>query len=685
MKKNFTLKSIVAILMLFCVVSSYSQDRTCGMLEYMEEMLKDPKVAKQYERDQAIFKAEVARRLSSDFQARGASIVIPVAVHFPSANEADRDCLVALAQNQIDILNDDYSAMNADFAQWSAASANYPNTTAGAANIQFCLAVSNHPVGADPELLEGEPAVTIGYNFANGSGFPEFDTNFEGYMNFLVKDIGGALGYSPKGGSVENGMAVVLNTFAFGSGPGCPGSGIVPNSTFGLGRTTTHELGHFYNLDHPWGPANATCTADDGLADTPNTGQETYGCPFAGSLDACVAGEKILSMNYMDYVDDACMYMFTANQVTVMESYVFSVLQPQFVTGVCTPAGPGFNITASNSPIFTCPSIDTQAVFNLDYATFGGFNETTTFTAVGAPVGATVVFSPATLDGDGSFTMTVGNLGATAQGEYTITVSGTSSPGAITNSADVLLKNTCTEIACDTYASPTNLNLPITDGQPGGGLGSPFLSHVITVSDQANIESMTVTVDVSHTYIQDLVIQLLHPDGSTFVTLWNRDCVGENDLVVTFDDTGVPIVCAEPTVGTFLPADALSTFNGLDMQGDWTLFIGDYFAADTGQLNSWSIEICSEQSLSTEEFSVEDFSIFPNPNQGEFTVKLNSASSNDITIDVFDIRGRRIFNNSYVNDANFSEVVKLNTVQSGMYLVSVSDGEKKTTKKIIID
>lgn len=688
MKKNFTLKSIFAILMLFCVLSVYSQERTCGMLDYMEQQMQDPVFAKEYELNQKKFKARLQEMLSQeDFSQRGATIVIPVAVHFPTGNEADRDCLEALAQNQIDILNADYSGTNADISQWASASANYPGINTGSASISFCIATSNHPVGLDPELLEGNPAVTIGYNFGGGT---EADPAWGGYMNFLIKPLGGGiLGFSPFPGSIAAGQAVTMNTFAFGSGAGCPGSGIVPGAPFNLGRTVTHELGHFYNLDHTF---TGSCATDDGVTDTPNIVNPTYGCPAAGSVAGCTATPS-LTMSYMDYVDDACMYMFSAGQITRVEAYVSGVLQSQLKPNVCAPASPGFNLTASNSPIMSCPTTDTEAVFDLTFTTIAGFNESTAFSASGAPAGATVTFTPGSLSSDGNFTMTIGNLGATAQGEYTITVTGTSTPGNIVETVDVLLKNTCTQIVCSDYLpDPADLPLNVTDGLAGGGVGQPVANITVNVPNSTIIDGMTVTVDMTHTYVQDLVIQLQHPNGTDFVNLWAQECGSENfsNTVITFDDAGAVFSCPGGTGNnvpsdTYAPSDALSAFNGLDAQGDWTLFVADTFAGDIGSLNDLTIEICAEQSLSTEEFSVEDFSIFPNPNTGEFTVNLNSSSTNDITIDVFDIRGRRIYNNTYSNSADFSEVVRLNNVQSGMYLVTVSDGDKKATKKIVVE
>ena len=69
---------------------------------------------------------------------------------------------------------------------------------------------------------------------------------------------------------------------------------------------------------------------------------------------------------------------------------------------------------------------------------------------------------------------------------------------------------------------------------------------------------------------------------------------------------------------------------------------------------------------------------------GEFTVKLKCNSGNDIKINVYDIRGRRVFDNIYNNNSNFNKVINLGNVQSGLYLINVSDGLKTQTKKIII-
>ena len=137
--------------------------------------------------------------------------------------------------------------------------------------------------------------------------------------------------------------------------------------------------------------------------------------------------------------------------------------------------------------------------------------------------------------------------------------------------------------------------------------------------------------------------------------------------------------------GTVKPIQLLSAFNGQASQGTWTLRILDSFNQDGGSLNSWSINLCNTQPLSTSENTLQDFVLFPNPNKGNFTVQFNSTSNNEIKINVYDISGRRVFENNFENTGLFSQNIQLNNLQSGVYIVNVQDGNTKEVKRIIIE
>lgn len=330
---------------LVVVQFSFAQQRTCGMEQEMQQIMANPVLRQQHLERQARFQVEYNKLLSQKASNKSgnatnstnATIRIPVAVHFPSlsnsSSEAVKNCFRAFAQTQINIINADYNATNDDLSNWDTASEFYPGVNVGSIDVEFVIATQNHPAGTG--LANGAPAVTFGTDFLNASiacnnGCNQ-DATWAGYMNFVVKNIGsGLLGYSSLGGSPSAGGAVVMNTFCYGSGPGCTAL-YTPTAPFNLGRTVTHELGHFFNLEHTFisdNPAATNCAPPDAdnIADTPKVAHASYDCPGPGEVGAC-GGDNALTMNYMDYVDDACMYMFTEGQQTRMLAYLNTILE----------------------------------------------------------------------------------------------------------------------------------------------------------------------------------------------------------------------------------------------------------------------------------------------------------------------------------------------------------------------
>ena len=322
---------LLFLLLVFQV--SVAQHRTCGVQEKMQQIMNDPVQRQAYLDQQAKFGVELQKLATNNFRIANTIITIPVAVHFPAVATTStlKACFRTLAQSQINILNADYNAANADISNFVSDAAFYPGTNTGNLQVQFVLATQNHPAGTG--IAEGTVAVTFGTDFL---GSADTDSTWAGYLNLVCRNAGtGILGYSPLGGSPSSGMTVVIAKAAFGSGSGC--TGYVPTSPYNLGRTLTHELGHYFNLDHtfgPYGEGNGCVPSNtDYIADTPQEGTDNYGCPAAGDIPGCVGGEYALTMDYMDYVDDACMYMFTANQATRMQAWYNSIAS-QFKTTV---------------------------------------------------------------------------------------------------------------------------------------------------------------------------------------------------------------------------------------------------------------------------------------------------------------------------------------------------------------
>ncbi len=250
------------------------------------------------------------------------------------------------------------------------------------------------------------------------------------------------------------------------------------------------------------------------------------------------------------------------------------------------------------------------------------------------------------------------------------------------NSQDFAIGYTVTTTCNQQYNSASNLNLSITDGNT--------VSNTINVPDSGTISSITANVDVTHTFISDLTVTLEHPNGTTSSILWNENCfinTGYQNFDITFDDTAGAVSCASPTTGTYIPANPLSVFEDLDSQGNWQLSVSDGFAGDQGTFNDWYIEFClttiTLSSNSNQEFN--GLTISPNPSEGKFRVTFDHAgNSNNVAIDVYDLRGRRIYNTSYNSISKFDRTIDLSGVQKGVYILKVNDGERNATRKIVI-
>ena len=232
--------------------------------------------------------------------------------------------------------------------------------------------------------------------------------------------------------------------------------------------------------------------------------------------------------------------------------------------------------------------------------------------------------------------------------------------------------------SCNTYS--VNVNSAIPDA------GTQYSVAALNIPANTTISSVKVGTNITHTYIGDLQMVVQSPTG-TQALLWQNQCSSTRsvNLNVVFSDSGSAPVCASPTVGTVSAVDRLSVFNGENSSGNWLLGYVDLAAQDTGTLNSWSVEICTQTvTLNTENFGLANFKIYPNPNNGNFTVQFDSNSGNDIKVDIYDIRGRLIYGKSFESSGLFSQNLDMNNVQSGIYMVTVQDGDRKETKKIVI-
>jgi len=283
---------------------------------------------------------------------------IPVVIHIVHNGDAvntigtinGENISDAQAISQIDVMNEDYRRM--------AATPGGANTTGLAVDVEinFCLAQQD-AAGVATSGVVRHNITPYSNNVADGAGGVDWETNADvqtmkaatqwdptKYINFwsirpgglalASGGLNGLLGYAQfpdrsttglgdlaASGGAANTDGVVAGFDAFGTLAADDGS-FTLNPTYNLGRTMTHEVGHWLGLRHIWGDT-AGCAggagAGDYCADTPDSNTANYTCVVVDNCPTDGLGNDMVQ-NYMDYTNDACMDTFTQNQKDRMQA-----------------------------------------------------------------------------------------------------------------------------------------------------------------------------------------------------------------------------------------------------------------------------------------------------------------------------------------------------------------------------
>jgi hypothetical protein len=272
-------------------------------------------------------------------------VTIPVVVHIvylsPVQNISDNVVL-----SQIDVLNECFRKTNPD---WSLTPAVWSGLVADC-EIQFCLA-SQDPAGNATNGITRTSTTVTSFSLSDNvkktalGGIDAWPT--EKYLNIWVCNLeSGILGYAqlPTLFAIKpttDGVAISYKGF------GTLGGALYPQ--YAGGKTTVHEIGHWLGLRHIWGDdgdsdngnnnTSAYCSGSDAISDTPNSSEATFNCPVYPLVDGCTTSDGKMFMNYMDYSDDDCLYMFTEGQKTKMVSVINTTRIELKSSQACWPVG----------------------------------------------------------------------------------------------------------------------------------------------------------------------------------------------------------------------------------------------------------------------------------------------------------------------------------------------------------
>jgi hypothetical protein len=287
------------------------KQRTCGAMHHHYHLLE---TVPSFRANQVALEHACQARLRSAVAARVVPFKITVVVQVVHnlASPAEK-ISAAQVRSQIAVLNRDYRAANPDKSKT-------PTVFSGLVAdpmIEFAFATQ------DPD---GNPTTGITYTETDQTEFSDRDNPVKSaatggvaawdtkkYLNIWVCTLADSLlGYAQFPGGPAKTDGVVIRNTAFGT----TGSAADP---FNLGRSATHEIGHFLNLHHIWGDL-PNCDGDDLVDDTPGSEKPNFNKPTWPHVTCSNGPNGDMFMNYMDYVDDDSMFMFTPGQVSRMHA-----------------------------------------------------------------------------------------------------------------------------------------------------------------------------------------------------------------------------------------------------------------------------------------------------------------------------------------------------------------------------
>lgn len=334
MKKIFYQAFSILLVCLATFTGVQAQDRCSTNQRRAANFQSNPSLLQQRADIEAFTQAWIADQQNRGQESRvveTVSVVVHVVYQNSQENISD-----AQIESQLVVLNEDFRKLNRNAANTGSGF----RAIASDVEIEFCLATID-PNGNPTNGITRTPTTvnnlgeTDDYYLTRLGGRDSWDVTR--YINIWVCDIGddGTLGFALLPGTADppESDGMVIGHQYFGTiGTAAASS---PNQ---LGRTVTHEMGHYLNLEHLWGDDQGGCGEDDFVSDTPNQFEDSFGCPSFPAFDDCTdSGNGINFNNYMDYSDDECMTMFTEGQKSRMLA-ALNGPRAQLLNNSCSPA-----------------------------------------------------------------------------------------------------------------------------------------------------------------------------------------------------------------------------------------------------------------------------------------------------------------------------------------------------------
>ena len=614
--------------------------------------------------EEAALQQEIAKFKAAQLngEAKKLQYTIPIIFHIFTDGSGSENVSAAQVQAQVDQLNIDYADQ---------AGSSYPQSEDS--EIQFCLAQVDE---------NGVPLAEPGINRVTQYGDGPFSSNdFDNtlkaatiwnpadYFNVWVADLsGGLLGYAQfpnnaglsginnnNGGANTDGCVILYSTVGSVASPFSGGS------PYNLGRTLTHEAGHWLGLRHIWGDGG--CGASDFCNDTPDSDGSNFGCPNTTSC-----GSQDMVENYMDYTNDACMNTFTADQNTRMQTVMSvsprrstlgqanvcnltTVTDDIGVTAILNPSGAVCGESFTPEVTVTNFGSNTVSSFTVNYDIDGGANQTDSWTGTLGAGQSTTVSLPNTTTSNGAHTFNAstsspnGNTDTNSGNDddsEAFTLDGTGSEVTLVLETDCYGEETVYELFDD------NNNLVYSGGNQNVTI--PVTATQNTAGTDPGAYASEATIEVTWCLsagCYDFVLWDAYGDGLNGSSV--SGCNTDGDYTIT-DDQGATLASMQAANGAF-------TFS---------------------ETNNFCV---NQSNVGLNELEGNAFTVYPNPSNGIFNISMNDVVADDFSVVVLDVTGRTVVSNT-MNANSFT--IDLAGAAAGTYTVSIQTENGITTKRVVL-
>ncbi len=650
MIRNFLLS--ICTLLLFAG-ATFGQQRSCGANEVLaRQLLENP--------DLQQIRNDIERQTQEFIQSGGAldrvQVTIPVVVHVvyynSTQNLTDQQIL-----SQIDVLNADFRRLNAD-------AVNTPGvwqSIAADCEVNFCMATQDANGNATTGIERRQTTVN---GFSTNDNVKHYSTggldawNASKYLNLWVCNLsGGLLGYAQFPGGPAATDGVVCDYAYFGT--------IGSTQPFHLGRTATHEVGHWLNCYHIWGDDGTSCSGSDLVTDTPNQADENYGCPAFPTVSCSNGPNGDMFMNYMDYTDDACMNLFTNGQKARMQS-LFSAggarvsllsspgCQPPTGGSCGTPTGLAASGVTQTGATLGWGAVSGATSYNLQWkaASAGTWTTVTGLT--------TTSYGLSSLSAGTTYDFQVQAICGSTSGNYSATSSFTTSSGS----------------CADQYEPNNSLTTAVVIP-----VNTAFTAQIVSSTDKdyykfANT-STTRNIKVELTTLPfdyDLRLYRKNTNNNNYTLIGSSSNAGTLSELITYNTS---------TVSSNYVAYVFGYNGAYSTSQCYTLKVS---LSATAWRTDGSTDGQSEETEIPVVFENAGFGMFPNPAKDQLTVEVPMEADADVAVSIMDPAGKvAVQQHRTLSKGDNQMKLDVSHLPNGVYFVQVRNGEVSNTRKLVVN